>query len=117
LFVKLPNSYFKKWTNFPEHPADWRGSKSKIEEAASKYNINYFPSSELSLNDLLHPYDLEPLNQEFVQRFESNLPRSLKVIKLAELTYPDDIRHSFLIKPKRRSRHEKTTALHRGVSI
>jgi hypothetical protein len=31
--------------------------------------------------------------------------------------YPDDIRHSFLIKPKRRSRHEKTTALHPGVSI
>jgi len=83
LFVKLPNSYFKKWTNFPEHPADWQGNESKIEEAASKYNIHYYPSSELALNDLLHPYDLESLNQEFVQRFKSTIPRSLKVIKLA----------------------------------
>lgn len=84
LFVRLPNSYFKKWINFPEHPADWQGNESKIEEAASKYNIYYFPSRELALSDLLHPYDLEPLNQEFVQRFEAKIPRYLKVIKLAE---------------------------------
>ena len=33
------------------------------------------------------------------------------------LMYPDDNIHSFLIEPKSRSRHEKTTALHPGVPI
>ncbi len=84
LFVRLPHSFFKKWTNFPECPSFWLGNKNEVEEVASNYNIYYFPSSELIFNDLLHPYDFEPLKHDFVERFEAAIPRRLKVIKLAE---------------------------------
>ena len=84
LFVRLPESFFRNWANFPMCPASWLEEKSEVEEAASNNNIYYFPSSELTLNKLLHPYDSEPLNREFVQRFDSKIPRYLKVIKLAE---------------------------------
>lgn len=84
LFVRLPNSFFKKWTNFPEHPADWQGNESNVEKAAHGYNIYYHPSDELALSDLLHPYDTDPLKHEFVQRFEAEIPRRLNVIRMEE---------------------------------
>jgi len=84
LFVLLPESYFRNWINFPMCPACWSEEKNEVEEAANNYYIDYFRLTELALNDLLHPYDLEPLNQKFVQRFESNIPRRLKVINLAK---------------------------------
>lgn len=84
LFVSLPSSFFKKWTNFPECPAIWKGGKGEAERAVSKYSIYCHPLNDLTLNDLLHPYDNEPLNSEFVKRFEANIPRSLRVIRMAE---------------------------------
>lgn len=84
LFVRLPNSYFKKWINFPEYPADWQGNESNVEKAAHKYNIYYHPSDDLALSDLLHPYDAEPLKNEFVQRFKADIPRRLNIIRMEE---------------------------------
>jgi len=84
LFVSLPSFFFKKWTNFPECPAIWEGVKDESERAASKYSIYNHPPNDLSLNDLLHPYDAEPLNIEFVKRFEANIPNKLRIIRMAE---------------------------------
>jgi hypothetical protein len=81
LFVRLPKSYFIKWTNFPECPAKWQGDTSEVEKAAGNFNIHNIFLNDLSLNDLLHPYDSEPLNSEFVKRFEANTPKNLKAIK------------------------------------
>jgi len=84
LFVSLPTSFFKKWTNFPECPAIWKCGKGKSERAVSKYSIYYHPPNDLTLNDLLHLYDAEPLNIEFVKEFEANIPNKLRVIRMAE---------------------------------
>lgn len=84
LFVSLPSSFFKKWTNFPECPAIWDGGKGEPERAVSKYSIYNHPPNDLTLIDLLHPYDAEPLNIEFVKRFEANIPNKLRVIRMAE---------------------------------
>ncbi|GFE62515.1 hypothetical protein [Geobacter sp. AOG2] len=84
LFVRLPNSFFKKWTNFPEHRAIWQGNKSKTDEAASKYDIHLNPLGDLSLSNLLHPYDIEPLKSKFVESFKTGIPKGLNVIRMAE---------------------------------
>lgn len=81
LFVQLPVSFFKKWSNFPECPASWKGEVNEEEEAAGKYNIYCHHPENLDLNDLLHPYDLDPLCENFVQRFKSEIPKRLPPVR------------------------------------
>ncbi len=81
LFVRLPKTFFIKWVNFPTCPAEWQSDKSEAEKAAGNFNIYNILIDDLALNDLLHPYDSEPLNSEFVKRFEAIPQKSLKMIK------------------------------------
>lgn len=81
LFVQLPVSFFKKWSNFPECPALWKGEENQEEKLAGKYNIYCLHPEKLDLNDLLHPYDLDPLSENFVQRFKSEIPKRLNHIR------------------------------------
>lgn len=83
LFVQLPASFFKKWSNFPECPASWKGEENEEEKAASKYNIYCHHLGKLDLNDLLHPYDIDPLREKFVQRFKAEVPRRLNPVRSA----------------------------------
>jgi len=86
LFVKLPDTFFRKWTNFPECPAFWESDLNVEEIAAGYYDIHYhyFSSDEFTLNDLLHPYDREPRQEDFVQRFQSEIPQTFNIVKLAK---------------------------------
>lgn len=84
LFVKLPISFFKKWTNFPECPASWQSDRSEIEENVGKYNIHYFPSDNFDFSNFLHPYDFAPLNQEFVKQFKANIPKRINLVRMPE---------------------------------
>jgi len=81
LFVKLPASFFKKWSNFPEHPASWKGDETEEEAAAGYFDIHHFPPKILSLNDLLHPYDCSPLKQRFVDKFKAEVPQKFKAVR------------------------------------
>lgn len=71
LFVQLPISLFKKWSNFPECPATWKAEENEEEKAAGNYNIYCHHPEKLDLNDLLHPYDLDPLREKVCTTIQS----------------------------------------------
>jgi hypothetical protein len=84
LLVKLPASYLKKWSNFPEHPAAWTGVKNAAEKAAGNYDIHLFSPKSLALTDLLHPYDCTPLKIDFADKFRTEIPKKFKIVKIPE---------------------------------
>jgi hypothetical protein len=85
LFVELPKSFFKNWSNFPEHPAMWV-NKLAVDTEVAKYDI-HFRALNPSVNDLHHPYDTAQLNADFAHRFKTEVPQRIRTYKISDYHY------------------------------
>ncbi|MGE0822748.1 MAG: hypothetical protein AB7P18_11575 [Candidatus Binatia bacterium] len=80
LFVLLPRKYFLNYENFPQRQAKFVPGLNKAVEIASYHSVNIVlvPGETSSLKDLLHPYDQEKWKTDFVEKFLSRVPDTLR---------------------------------------
>ena len=70
LYVKLPETYFEEWENFPNLPCENNGS---VDPLVGMYDLHVIWRAGDALGDLVHPYDGE-LKATFVEKYKSSIP-------------------------------------------
>ncbi len=80
LFLRLPRKYFLNYKNLPECPARFVPALNAALEIARYHSVNivFVLRETFSLKDLLHPYDQKKLKDNFVEKFLSRVPDTLR---------------------------------------
>lgn len=78
LFIKFPEHYFENWKNFSSYPNQYQTEQTEEQEKANFHNVIISTFGEFKIEDLLHPYDLEKLQKNFVENFKVDIPEKLE---------------------------------------